>query len=48
MDTFENNGEQFVRYRWSADDDNRITITFYANADGSETWNITTWDGLKD
>ena len=48
VDTFENNGEQFVRYRWSADDDNRITITFYANADGSETWNITTWDGLKD
>ena len=48
VDTFENNGEQFVRYRWSADDDNRITITFYANPDGSETWNITTWDGLKD
>lgn len=48
VDTFENNGEQFVRYRWSADDDNRITITFYANEDGSETWNITTWDGLKD
>ena len=48
VDTFENNGEQFVRYRWSADDDNRITITFYANPDGSETWNLTAWDGLKD
>ena len=48
VDTFESNGEQFVRYRWSADDDNRITITFYANADGTETWNVTTWDGLKD
>ena len=48
VDTFENNGEKFVRYRWSADDDNRITITFYANPDGSETWNLTAWDGLKD
>lgn len=46
VDTWENNGEQFVRYRWSADDDNRITITFYANPDGSETWNVTAWDGI--
>jgi len=34
-------------YRWLADDENYIQITFDINDDGSETWNVTQWSGLK-
>ena len=47
VDEFENNGKVFCRYRWIADDDNRITITFEKQTDGTLTWNVTAWDGLK-
>jgi len=47
VDEFKNNGKVFCRYRWFADDDNRVTITFEKQADGTLTWNITAWDGLK-
>ena len=47
VDEFENNGKVFCRYRWFADVDNRMTITFEKQADGVLTWNITAWDGLK-
>ena len=47
VDEFENNGKVFCRYRWIADDDNRMTITFEKQADGTLTWNVTAWDGLK-
>ena len=47
VDDFENNGKMFCRYRWFADDDNRMTITFEKQADGTLTWNITAWDGLE-
>ena len=47
VDEFENNGKVFCRYRWFADEDNRMTITFEKQADGTLTWNITAWDGLK-
>ena len=41
------NGKIFCRYRWFADDDNRVTITFEKQTDGTLTWNVTAWDGLK-
>ena len=47
VDEFESNGKIFCRYRWFADDDNRITITFEKQSDGTLTWNITAWDGLE-
>ena len=47
VDEFENNGKMFCRYRWFADDDNRMTITFEKQTDGTLTWNITAWDGLE-
>ena len=47
VDEFESNGKLFRRYRWSADEDNYMTITFEVHADGAETWNVTTWEGLK-
>ena len=47
VDEFESNGKVFCRYRWLADDDNRVTITFEKQSDGTLTWNITAWDGLK-
>lgn len=33
-------------YRWLADDDNYIQITFDIHEDGSETWNVTQWEGI--
>lgn len=33
-------------YRWWADDENYIQITF-ATETGTELWNVTTWSGLK-
>jgi len=39
---FENN----TIYRWLADDDNYIQITFNVQSDGSETWNVTQWNGI--
>ena len=33
-------------YRWLADDDNYIQITFSVK-DGHEYWNVTQWTGLK-
>ena len=47
VDEFESNGKIFCRYRWFADDDNSVTITFEKQSDGTLTWNITAWDGLK-
>ena len=46
VDEFENNGKVFCRYRWIADEENRITITFEKHEDGTLTWNVTAWDGL--
>ena len=34
-------------YRWLADDNNYIEITFDIHEDGSETWNITQWRGIE-
>lgn len=33
-------------YRWGSDDDNYIQITFDLHEDGSETWNVTQWNGI--
>lgn len=33
-------------YRWSSDDENYIQITFDIHEDGSETWNVTQWNGI--
>jgi len=33
-------------YRWLADDDNYIQITFDMQQDGTETWNVTQWNGI--
>ena len=33
-------------YRWSSDDENYIQITFDIHEDGSETWNVTQWEGI--
>ncbi|MBR6791421.1 MAG: hypothetical protein IKM31_11215 [Oscillospiraceae bacterium] len=34
-------------YRWWADDDDYIQITFDLHEDGSETWNVTQWNGIQ-
>lgn len=34
-------------YRWLADEDNYIDITFSFDESGQEYWNVTTWSGLK-
>jgi len=34
-------------YRWLSDDDNYIQITFDIHEDGSETWNVTQWNGIE-
>lgn len=34
-------------YRWWASEDDYIQITFDLHEDGSETWNITQWDGIQ-
>lgn len=39
---FENN----TIYRWLVDDENYIQITFDIHEDGSETWNVTQWEGI--
>ena len=48
VDDFDASGKTMRRYRWFFDDDNRVTVTFEVKPDGTETWNITAWDGFKD
>ena len=48
VDDFDASGKTMRRYRWFYDDDNRVTVTFEVKPDGTETWNITAWDGFKD
>ena len=48
VDDFDASGRTMRRYRWFYDDDNRVTITFEVKPDGTETWNVTAWDGLED
>ena len=38
----------YRRYRWFYDDSNYVTITFEVKPDGTETWNVTAWEGIKD
>lgn len=38
----------YRRYRWFYDDSNYVTITFEVKPDGSGTWNVTAWEGIKD
>ena len=38
----------YRRYRWFYDDSNYVTVTFEVKPDGSETWNVTAWEGIKD
>jgi len=33
-------------YRWLSDDDNYIQISFDIHENGSETWNVTQWEGI--
>jgi len=39
--------ENIAIYKWLADDDNYIQISFNIHEDGSETWNITQWQGIE-
>ena len=47
IDTWDANNKKYVRYRWFADEKNYVTVTFEVQPDGSETWNVTAWDGFK-
>lgn len=47
IDTWDANNKKYVRYRWFADKDNYVTVTFEVHADGTETWNVTAWEGFK-
>ena len=47
VDEYEAFDKPFCRYRWIADEENYITITFEIQADGTKTWNVTAWEGLK-
>lgn len=47
IDSWDSNGETFCRYRWFADEANYVTVTFEIQADGTETWNVTAWEGFK-
>ncbi|MBR2041438.1 MAG: hypothetical protein IJ945_03605 [Oscillospiraceae bacterium] len=38
----------YRRYRWFFDDSNYVTVTFEVKPDGTETWNVTAWEGIKD
>ena len=38
----------YRRYRWFYDDSNYVTVTFEVKPDGTETWNVTAWEGIKD
>ena len=48
VDEYEAFVKPFRRYRWFYDDSNYVTITFEVKPDGSETWNATAWEGIKD
>lgn len=48
VDEYEAFDKPFRRYRWFYDDSNYVTITFEVKPDGSETWNATAWEGIKD
>ena len=48
VDEYEAFDKPFRRYRWFFDDENYVTITFEVKPDGTETWNVTAWDGIKD
>lgn len=38
--------ENTAIYRWIADEENYIQISFDIHEDGSETWNVTQWEGI--
>ncbi len=48
VDEYEAFDKPFRRYRWFFDDSNYVTVTFEVKPDGSETWNVTAWEGIKD
>ena len=48
VDEYEAFDKPFRRYRWFFDEENYVTVTFEVKPDGTETWNVTAWDGIKD